>query len=167
MPICGFWRRSLRRRRRWPWTTSWSSRSSRTPSIRAEMKRRGFKFWYRNPPRPTQDSLGIAYVEGDTTKIMRPDFLFFAEEGKGKVVVDIVDPHNIDWADGLPKLQGLARFAETHAHAFRRIEAVAEVNGKLRVLDLMRPEVREAAMSANSAKEVYAGDRARNYPGEQ
>src|SRR3954447_5205920 len=33
--------------------------------------------------------------------------------------------------DALPKLQGVARYAETHPDAFRRIEAVAEVGDKL------------------------------------
>ena len=47
--------------------------------LSAEMKRDGFKFWYRNPNRPSQDSLGISYVDGDDTKIVRPDFIFFAE----------------------------------------------------------------------------------------
>jgi hypothetical protein len=32
------------------------------PVLTAEMKRDGFKFWYRNPKRPSQDSLGIAYT---------------------------------------------------------------------------------------------------------
>ena len=29
--------------------------------LKAEQERDGFKFWYRNPDRPSQDSLGIAY----------------------------------------------------------------------------------------------------------
>ena len=53
--------------------------------LTAEMERDGFKFWYRNPDRPSQDSLGIAYADGDDTKIVRPDFIFFAEQD-GKVV---------------------------------------------------------------------------------
>ncbi len=46
-----------------------------------EMQRDGFLFWYRNPDRPSQDSLGIAYEFEDDTKILRPDFLFFVGEG--------------------------------------------------------------------------------------
>ena len=56
----------------------------------------------------------------------------------GTVVADIVDPHGLHLADALPKLQGLALYAETHAKAYRRIESVAEAMGKLRVLDLIR-----------------------------
>ena len=43
--------------------------------LAAESKRPGFKFWYRNPDRPSQDSLGISYIDADVTKVVRPDFL--------------------------------------------------------------------------------------------
>src|SRR5690606_7644819 len=59
--------------------------------VETESKRKGFSFWYRNPQYPGQSSLGIAYVEADQYKVVRPDFLFFAEQD-GKVVVDLVDP---------------------------------------------------------------------------
>jgi hypothetical protein len=129
--------------------------------LSAELKRNGFRFWYRNPNRPSQDSLGIAYIEGDDTKVIRPDFIFFAEDG-GEIVADIVDPHGFHLADALPKLKGLARYAETHGHIYRRIEAVAKAGNKLRVLDLTRADVRQAVIGAESAEAVYksavAGD---------
>lgn len=128
-----------------------------------EMDRDGFRFWYRNPDRPSQDSLGVAYADGDDTKIVRPDFVFFAEQD-GMIVVDVIDPHGFHLADALPKLKGLARYAETHSHAYRRIETVAEVGGQLRVLDLTRAEVREAVMEATSAEALYKGEVAGNYP---
>jgi hypothetical protein len=131
--------------------------------LKAEMERDDFAYWYRNPGRPTQDSLGIAYVDGDDIKIMRPDFLFFAKNSTGNLVVDIVDPHSIDWADSLGKLRGLAHYAETHAKIFRRIEAVAETNGSLRVLDLTRVDVRHAIEVARTAAELYEGELARDY----
>ncbi|HEX7178022.1 MAG TPA: hypothetical protein VF240_22380, partial [Pyrinomonadaceae bacterium] len=129
--------------------------------LSAELKRNGFRFWYRNPNRPSQDSLGIAYIEGDDTKVIRPDFIFFAEDD-GEIVADIVDPHGFYLADALPKLKGLARHAETHGHIYRRIEAVAKAGNKLRMLDLTRADVRQAVMGAASAEAVYrsavAGD---------
>jgi hypothetical protein len=132
--------------------------------LKAEMKRDGFLFWYRNPARPSQDSLGIAYSDGEDTRILRPDFLFFAENSEGRIVVDIVDPHSIGWADALAKLRGLARYAATHADVFRRIEAVAEVKGRLRVLDLTLPEVRKAIEEATTSGAIYEGALGRNYP---
>lgn len=129
----------------------------------AEMKRNGFRFWYRNPDRPSQDSLGVAYAFGDDTQIVRPDFIFFAEED-GAVVADIVDPHGFHLADALPKLQGLARYAERHPKAFRRIEAVADIGaGKLRMLDLTKPEVRREVMAALNAEALYRSGSARDY----
>lgn len=131
--------------------------------LNAEMGRGGFKAWYRNPDRPSQDSLGIAYDDGGDTKIIRPDFLFFSEQG-GEIVVDIVDPHGTHLADALPKLKGLARYAEIHARAFRRVETVAEPGGKWRALDLTRADVRLAVMEATSAEAVYKSGVARDYP---
>ena len=132
--------------------------------LQLEMKRPGFKFWYRNPSRPSQDSLGVAYVAGDEVSIVRPDFLFFRESADGSVVVDIVDPHGTHLADALPKLRGLARYAETHPGVYRRIEAVAEAGGKLRVLDLTREDVRKAiAVAKDDAAGLYGGALASGY----
>jgi hypothetical protein len=131
--------------------------------VEAESKRKGFSFWYRNPPNPGQSSLGIAYVDGDQYKIVRPDFIFFSTLEDGKVVADIVDPHGLQFDDALPKLQGLALYAEAHAKAYRRIESVVEVKGKLRVLNLMREDVRKAIASAKDAASLFVGHFASDY----
>lgn len=130
--------------------------------LSTEMARDGFKFWYRNPNRPSQDSLGVSYAEGDDTRIVRPDFIFFAEKG-GEIVADIIDPHGFHLADALPKLQGLAHYAETHPQIYRRIEVVADTSGKLRVLDLKRADVRQAVMEATSAEALYKSAAAGDY----
>ncbi len=130
--------------------------------LKAEQQRDGFKFWYRNPDRPSQESLGIAYKSDDDTKIVRPDFIFLAEDNS-EIVADIIDPHGFHLADALPKLQGLAHYAETHSQIYRRIEAVAETGGKLRVLDLTRANVRKAVMEAKSAEALYMSTLAGDY----
>ncbi len=130
--------------------------------LKTEQEREGFKSWYRNPNRPSQDSLGIAYRGDEDTKIVRPDFIFLAEVD-GEIVADIVDPHGFHLADALPKLQGLAAYAETHSQNYRRIEAVAEIGGKLRVLDLTRADVREAIIKASSAESLYKSATAGDY----
>ena len=130
--------------------------------LKKEIERDGFKFWYRNPDRPSQDSLGIAYENDEDTKIVRPDFIFLAEED-GAIIADIIDPHGHHLADALPKLKGLAKYAETHAQVYRRIEAVAEIEQKLRVLDLTRDDVRKAVMKATSAEFLYKGTMAGDY----
>lgn len=128
-----------------------------------EMKRPGFHFWYRNPSRPSQDSLGIAYTEDQQIKIMRPDFIFFSAQEDGTTVADIVDPHGTQYGDALPKLQGLAEYAEAYGAVYRRIEAVAEVKGTLRVLDLTDAKVRKAVAEGDDVKSLYAGTLASDY----
>ncbi|NYF89921.1 DEAD/DEAH box helicase family protein [Tunturiibacter empetritectus] len=128
-----------------------------------ESKRKGFSFWYRNPQQPGQSSLGIAYLDGDQYKIVRPDFIFFSTLEDGKVVGDIVDPHGLYLNDALPKLRGLALFAEAHSVAYRRIESVAEVKGKLRALNLKREDVRNAIAIAKDAASLFVGRLASDY----
>jgi type III restriction enzyme len=130
--------------------------------VETESKRPGFLFWYRNPQQPGQSSLGVAYKEDDEYKIVRPDFVFFFEQD-GKVVADIVDPHGIHLADALPKLRGLAEYAQTHAAAYRRIVSVAEVNGKLRALNLKDEGIHEAVHKTDSAKGLYETGAAYDY----
>ena len=133
-----------------------------TPVLATETKRDGFRVWYRNPKRPSQDSLGVAYIRGEETRIVRPDFIFFAEQD-GKIVADIVDPHGFHLADAVAKLKGLADYAGTHSHFYRRIEAVAKIGSKLRVLDLKRPEVHDAVKVANDAEPLYKSALAGDY----
>ncbi len=99
--------------------------------------------------------LGIVYDDVNDKRIMRPDFVFFSQQADGSIVADIVDPHGHHLADSLPKLHGLARYAEANGHLYGRIEAVSEVEGRYRVLDLQKPDVRAAIYAAGSAKSVY------------
>jgi hypothetical protein len=131
--------------------------------LEKEMGRYGFKFWYRNPDRPSQDSLGIAYEMESDIKLMRPDFLFFSALPSGEIVVDIIDPHGYHLADALPKLQGLADYAEKFGDRYRRIEAVADGGSGLRRLDMTKPEVRAAVRVASSAEGLYKSTTAGDY----
>ncbi|HFF9140155.1 TPA: hypothetical protein ACQ9T4_000218 [Yersinia enterocolitica] len=127
-----------------------------------EAKRDGFSFWYRNPQYTGQSSLGIAYIEAEQYKIVRPDFLFFAKQ-HDEMVVDLVDPHGLHLADALPKLKGLALYAEHHSNVYRRIESIAEVKGKLRVLDLKRQDVQKAVAVAENAETLFSSGLANDY----
>lgn len=130
----------------------------------AEAGQPGFRAWYRNPARATTESLAIAYKDGTGEwKAMRPDFLFFGSQHDGKPVVDLVDPHGHHLSDALPKLRGLADFAEKFGAEFRRIESVAETGGELKVLDLTKHHVRQAVRDATDAKALYESGLAGKY----
>jgi type III restriction enzyme len=132
--------------------------------LNAEIQRAGFISWYRNPSRASQDSLGVSYSDDGKVEIVRPDFIFFSKHSSGSISADIVDPHGTQLSDALPKLKGLARYAETHQGIYRRIDSVAKVAGRLRVLDLTSAEVRAAVMDAVNAKSLYEGRAAIDYP---
>jgi hypothetical protein len=138
-----------------------------TKVVETESGRKGFGFWYRNPQQPGQSSLGVAYMSDGQYRMVRPDFIFFAVLDNGAVVADLVDPHGTQFSDAVPKLRGLAHYTATHATTYRRIEAVAEVNGKLRVLDLTREDVRTAIDKLQggdvTAQNLFAGSVASDY----
>lgn len=130
----------------------------------SEAAQPGFQGWYRNPERAAKESLAVAYKDevGDW-KALRPDFIFFGTNNDGSVAVDLVDPHGHHLSDALPKLRGLAEFAERFADYFRRVESVAETGGVLRVLDITKPRVRQAIRDAQSAKALYESEVASGY----
>lgn len=128
-----------------------------------EMNRPAFVAWYRNPSSATQESLAIAYKVGDTTKMVRPDFVFFSQRSDGSIDATIVDPHGYHLSDALPKLRGLANYAYQYGSDYQRIESVAKVGDKLRVLDLTRGTVRKAIADAVDAKQLYESAHAVDY----
>ena len=105
--------------------------------VKHEIGRDGALAWYRNPPRQTADSLGIAYRDETTGnwRSMHPDFVFF-HEVDGEAMASIVDPHGHHLDDSLVKLQALAEFAEEHGVSFHRIEALSKVGDVMKKLDL-------------------------------
>lgn len=119
-------------------------------------------YWYRNPSRAGSSSVVVPYLYEDEWRAMCPDFIFFTKRGDD-VEMNIVDPHGAHLGDALAKLQGLARYAERHGGAFGRIEAVAEIDGTYRVLDMQQEVVRNAVKNANSAVSVYSSDVATDY----
>ncbi|MDV7177755.1 DEAD/DEAH box helicase [Micrococcus luteus] len=129
------------------WETLVLDRESAEPSFRG---------WYRNPSRTVTDSLAIAYQDGaGQWQALRPDFLFFHANQDGTIRADIVDPHGTHLADALPKLRGLAEYAQAHGDAFGRIEAVAEIDGQLRVLDMKNDVVQAGVHAAQDAESLY------------
>lgn len=119
-------------------------------------------YWYRNPSRAGSSSVVVPYLYEDEWRAMCPDFIFFTQRGDD-VEMSIIDPHGAHLGDALAKLQGLARYAERYGEAFGRIEAVAEIDGTYRVLDMQQEVVRNAVKNATSAVGVYSSDVATDY----
>lgn len=128
-----------------------------------EAQRNDFLAWYRNPSSASPESLGITYPEDGQDSIMRPDFIFFNKGDEGAVKANIVDPHGQFLADSLPKLVGLADYAEGCGSHFGRIEAIAKVGDEYRLLDLKNDDVRAAIRLGPSAKALFEGPRSKPY----
>jgi type III restriction enzyme len=131
--------------------------------VSVEVHRKETIGWYRNPPRPSQDSLGVTYEEGGETKIVRPDFIFFTRRSDGTVGAVIVDPHGTQFGDSLPRLKGLARYVEENASVYGRVEVAAKVGQKFRVLDVTNSATRTAVMSATTIQDLYKSHVAEDY----
>ena len=56
------------------------------------------------------------------------------------------DPHGHHLDDALMKLKALARFAGIYGEAFHRIEALTEVDGRMKVIDMKIGAVRESVL---------------------
>lgn len=130
--------------------------------IETELGRGNVLGWYRNPSRPSKDSFAIPYKMDGKYRGLRPDFIFFTQGSEG-VEPSIVDPHGNHLADALPKLRGLADFAEAYGSRFLRVDAVAKIDGVYRVLDMKSAAVRNAVYEAEEAKTIYLSAHGRDY----
>ena len=133
--------------------------------VLAELGRPNVRGWYRNPSRAAVDSLGIAYRDDSTGnwRSMHPDFVFF-HEVRGKIVASILDPHGHHLDDAMMKLKALAAFTATYGGAFHRIEALAEADGRMRVIDMKTDAARKVvAVREESPEYIYRSDIAVDY----
>lgn len=131
--------------------------------LNIETSRNDFVAWYRNPAHNSMDAISVAYQAADGSwSAMHPDFVIFTNVS-GKVLPSIVDPHGQFLEDSLPKLRGLALFAERYGDAFHRIDAVIH-DGEWRVLDLKLKEVRSLiADHSGAVSELYRAPQAASY----
>ncbi len=132
--------------------------------VKAELAEPSICGWYRNPSRAAVDSLGIAYRDASGNwRSMHPDFVFF-HEVKGSIVASIVDPHGHHLDDAAIKLRALATYAASFGASYHRIEAIAEVDGCMRVIDVQTPAIRDAVIATTKpAVDVYRSSIAVDY----
>ena len=121
----------------------WDANSWEEPLLSEELARRDVVGWLRVVPR-REWALAIPHERNGVYKTLYPDLLV-VRKVEGRLVVDILDPHNPSLSDAVDKAVGLAKYAEKHGDAFARIELVrVEGNSVLR-LPLHEPDVRGKA----------------------
>ena len=129
-----------------------------------ELSRQQVIGWYRNPSQATAHAIRVPYRVGEAWRSMQPDFVFVSQRDNGILAASIVDPHSSHLSDALPKLIGLADFAERHGDAYLRIDALDEnKGGDLVVLNMKDPDVRAAVRSAATTSDLYNGPHAIRY----
>ncbi|HMR98104.1 MAG TPA: DEAD/DEAH box helicase family protein [Anaerolineales bacterium] len=121
-------------------------------TLAVELKKPEVIGWLRNLPRKDW-SLCIPYDEGGAIKPMYPDFIVFRKV-KGKIVVDILDPHTTAFSDAVFKAKGMAAYAELHGESFGRIEIINQIGGKLLRLDLNNEKIRKNVLGVNDVPQL-------------
>lgn len=148
-----------------------SLNSLETAVLAAELARPSFVAWYRNPSRPVPSAVRIAYQRdgddaggGEWTSV-QPDFVIVSRRDDGSLGVSLVDPHGAFLSDTRAKLLALADYASRFGGDLVRVEALAEVDGTIRVLDLLDPAVRDTVRAYDGADltGLYASTIARDF----
>ena len=144
--------------------------------LAAELARPSFVAWYRNPSRPVPAAVRVAYQrdDGDWSSV-QVDFVIVSRRDDGQLGVSLVDPHGTFLADGRAKLRALADYAgrfggvavegEPDWAPLVRVDAIAEVDGTVRVLDLLDTAVRQAVLDfeGSDLAALYASPHARDF----
>lgn len=126
--------------------------------IEEEQVRPDFVCWIRNPSRASW-SLTIPYEINNEIKPAYPDFLIIRKDDKSQAgyVIDILEPHNPDFKDNLPKAKGFARYAEAEPK-IGRIQLIrkAKDGGKDRFkrLDFSKGEIRQKVLTMQTSDEL-------------
>ena len=126
--------------------------------IEEEQTRPDFVCWIRNPSRASW-SLTIPYEINNEIKPAFPDFLIIRKDDKSQAgyVIDILEPHNPDFKDNLPKAKGFARYAEAEPKV-GRIQLIRKVKDggkeKFKRLDFSKGEIRQKVLAMQTSDEL-------------
>lgn len=126
--------------------------------IEEEQQKPDFVCWLRNPSRASW-ALTIKYEINNEVKPAYPDFLIIRKDSKSQAgyVVDILEPHNPDFKDNLPKAKGFARYAEAEPK-IGRIQLIRKVRDggaeKFKRLDFSKGEIREKVLKMQTSDEL-------------
>ena len=132
--------------------------------IDQELARSSLVAWYRNPSAASRHSLRVPYKKDGEWKSLQPDFVFVDRRTDGRLSASIVDPHSGHLSDALPRLKGIADFAESYGDAFARIDSLdVDKDKNLRVLDMKNAKTRLSVRAAKSPGDLFNGPLARKY----
>lgn len=125
--------------------------------IEEEQNKPDFVCWLRNPSRASW-SLTIPYEINGETKPAYPDFLIIRRDDKLGYVIDILEPHNPDFKDNLPKAKGFARYAESE-FKIGRIQLIRKAKDaagkdKFKRLDFSSGEIRNLVLKMQTSDEL-------------
>lgn len=126
--------------------------------IEEEQEHSDFICWIRNSSR-TSWSLTIPYEINNVVRPAYPDFLIIRRDKKSQTgyVIDILEPHNPEFKDNLPKAKGFARYAEAEPK-IGRIQLIrkAKDGGKERFkrLDFSKGEIRQKVLAMQTSDEL-------------
>lgn len=129
----------------------WDANDWEAGVLKAALENKNVVAWYRNDKRKA-GSLCIPYGRGEK-KALYPDLLVFRRE-KGKLKVDILDPHGEQFADNAEKAAGLASFARKHGDMFGRIEFIRVVKKRIAPLSLHDATMREKVEAVRDDKHL-------------
>lgn len=133
----------------------WNANTWEAAVLKQEMQRGDFVAWLRNFPRKPW-SLCIPYQRKGEQRPLFPDLLIFRRV-KGKIEVDLLDPHNPGLPDAAEKAVGLAQYADKHGDFFGRIELIIlDEKNNIKRLDLQRQRVRDEVKKVREAGHLVA-----------
>lgn len=98
--------------------------------------------WYRNA-QSGSSALTVPYTMNGRHRGLSPDFVFFHQTDDG-IVASVLDPHSQGYSDSLPKLRGMAKYAQEHGDSYQRIESIIKIKDVFYSLNMKDKSVQEA-----------------------
>lgn len=127
--------------------------------LREEFERDDFICWIRNSPRASW-ALCIPYELNGEKKPMYPDFIIVRRDKNfdDSLIIDLLEPHNPEYKDNLPKAKGLAEYARQNP-GVGRIELIREGQDaagvrRFKRLDMSKMGIRDKVMQAQTDEEL-------------
>lgn len=124
--------------------------------IEEEARNPDFVCWIRNK-KAEKWALCIPYEINNETRATYPDFLVIRKDEKTGYVVDILEPHNPNFTDNLPKAKGFAKYAEqeTKIGRFQLIRKTKDGGvDKFVRLDFSKGEIRKKVLAMQTTEEL-------------